>query len=87
MTHDQPEINPQKVRKSVNVYLKYSGLAFQMAGMVAAGIFLGQWLDKKFHTPKPFFTLVLVCVFFGGFMYKLYIDLTKKPDEGEGTEK
>lgn len=81
MVADQPEIDPKKVRKSVNTYLKYSGLAFQMAGLVALGIFLGQWLDKKLNTPKPFFTIALVCLFFAGFMYRLYIDLTKKPED------
>lgn len=65
----------QPPKKQVNQYLKYSGLAFQLAGLVLAGLFGGQWLDKTFHLDKPYFTIGLVVVLFSGFLYKLYLDL------------
>jgi hypothetical protein len=65
-------------RKQVNTYLKYSGLAFQMAGIVAFAVFIGQWIDKAMNFSKPIFTMVLVIVFFTGYMYKLYLELNKK---------
>jgi hypothetical protein len=60
-----------------NAYLKYSGLAFQLAAVVLAGIFLGRWLDRKFMLEKPLFTMLLVIIFFSGFMFKLYKELTE----------
>lgn len=57
--------------------MQYSGLGFQFAAMIAIGIFVGKWLDKKFEMTKPVFVLVLTLVFFVGFMYKLYIELIK----------
>jgi len=76
-----PEKQAGSARKKVHSYLKYSGIAFQMAGLVIAGILLGKWLDNKLGTPKPFFTIGLVLLFFTGFMYRLYVDLTRKPDD------
>jgi hypothetical protein len=58
-----------------NHYLKYTGLAFQLAALVAVAIFAGQWLDKRFMFEGPYFTVILVFVFFGGFLYKLYLEL------------
>ena len=41
------EENETKKQK-INAYLKYSGLAFQMLGLIFLGLVVGQWLDKKF---------------------------------------
>jgi hypothetical protein len=65
-----------KPGKQTNAYLKYTGLAFQLAGVVFAAIIAGQWLDKKWLLPKPYFTILFVVVFFSAFMYKLYLDLS-----------
>jgi len=62
--------------KQTNGYLKYTGLAFQMAGVVVFAIILGQWIDRKLLLSKPYFTILLVAIFFSGFMYKLYKELT-----------
>jgi ATP synthase protein I len=60
-----------------NQYLKYSGIAFQMAGVVLLGLFAGRWLDGIFSMSKPVFTMLLILLFFGGFMFKLYKELNK----------
>ena len=65
-------------RKNVRAYLKYSGLAFQMAGVVIISLFLGKWTDKFFGLQKPLFTIILVLLFFSAFMYKLYKELSQK---------
>ncbi|MBK9735465.1 MAG: AtpZ/AtpI family protein [Saprospiraceae bacterium] len=61
-----------------NAYLKYSGLAFQMAFVVLAAIFLGKKLDIYLGFQKPFSTIFLVLLFFSLFMYKLYKELNNQ---------
>ncbi|MFZ1749973.1 MAG: AtpZ/AtpI family protein [Saprospiraceae bacterium] len=67
----------QKPKRKVNSYLKYSGLAFQLAAVVFIGIFAGKWLDKTLNMSKPIFTMSLVLILFSGYMYKLYIELNR----------
>jgi hypothetical protein len=71
------EENKGKVKKKSDSYLKYSGIAFQLAGLMIIGIFLGKKLDAWLQFEKPFMTMALIMIFFTGYMYKLYIDLTK----------
>ena len=73
------DANKQPEKKRFNAYLKYSGLAFQLAAVVAIGLFVGRWIDNYFSLSKPVFSMVLILVLFSLYMYRLYIDLTKKP--------
>lgn len=66
---------PQKNRN--NAYLKYSGLAFQLAAIVFLGLYGGRWIDAKLKLDKPIFAMLLVILFFALFLYKLYDDLKK----------
>jgi len=66
-----------KHKKKVDSYLKYTGLAFQMAAVIAIAIFAGQWLDERYPMDIPVFTLVLTLLLFGGYMYKLTRELMK----------
>lgn len=65
------------IRKKTNSYLKYSGLAFQMAAIILLSIWGGKKIDAYMGWEKPFATLLLTLILFSGFMYKLYLDLTK----------
>jgi F0F1-type ATP synthase assembly protein I len=38
---------------------KYSGLAFEMLGIIVLGVFAGVKLDKYLHTEFPLWTLIL----------------------------
>jgi len=46
--------------------------------VVIFGYLIGQWLDRKLLLEKPYITILLIILFFAGFMYKLYLDLTKE---------
>ena len=63
-------------KKKVNSYLKYSGMAFQMAGVILVSIFLGKWLDQKMANETPYCTILLTLLLFGGYMYKLTKELS-----------
>ena len=52
-------------------YLKYSGMAFQMAGTILVFALLGQWLDGQFTTGSTFTIVLTLFGVFGG----LYIAL------------
>ncbi len=67
----------EKIKKSSSQYLKYSGLAFQLAGIILFSIYIGGKLDAWMNLEKPILTAVLLLVMFTGFIYKLYLDLTK----------
>ena len=59
----------------VNNYMKYSGMAFQMAGILLVGVLAGRWLDAKYATEKPWFTLALVVFALFGAFYLTLKDL------------
>lgn len=69
--------NPDDKQKGVQAYLKYSGLAFQMAGIIFLSIIVGRQIDDYLKLEKPYATVVLSLLGLTGFMYKLYIDLMK----------
>lgn len=55
--------------KPLNIYVKYSGLAFQMAAMIIAFVFLGKMADKYFENEKPVLTAVFSVA---GVFFSLY---------------
>lgn len=60
--------------------IKYSGLAFQLLGAIVLGVFLGKFLDKKFHTDNIFTALCSV-LFLGATLFLLIKDLSKPSDK------
>lgn len=56
----------------------YSGLGFQLAGLLVLSIFVGRWLDGKLALEAPVATILLVLISFSGWMYKLYHSLFDK---------
>ncbi len=63
-----------------NQYLKYSGMALQLFALLGIAAWLGQKLDKSLHTADPYFTILLILLFTGGFFYKLVKDLNQKDE-------
>lgn len=64
-----------KKRKAVQ-YMKYTGLAFQMALIFFIGIIGGKKLDAYFGNETPGITIFLIFFLFIGYMYKLYKELS-----------
>ena len=59
--------------KTIRKYAKYSGIAYQMIGLVAMSVFLGLKADKYFgNEESKYITVFLVIVVFTAFMYRLY---------------
>lgn len=69
------EDQKEKIREGSRSYLKYSGLAFQLLGIVAILFFVGRYLDKKLGLEQPIIAMLLIIVTFSAYMYKLYKEL------------
>lgn len=55
---------PQNEKASkLNSALKYSGIGFQIFGVMGLGIFLGYKTDQWTHMTKPYFTMAFGLVF------------------------
>jgi len=46
-------------KKQPNPYIRYSSLTTQMAVIIAAGTFFGDYLDKKNTSDIPIYTIIL----------------------------
>jgi hypothetical protein len=72
------EVNQDKkknVEGGTPVYVKYVGLAFQLFGIIAAGTYLGYWLDQRSGIKFPVW--ILVCCFVSVFVafYQLWMQM------------
>jgi len=68
----------EKRNKTIRSYAKYSGLAYQLVGLVVVSLFIGLKADKYFgNTENNYITAILVIVVFFAYMYRLYIILIK----------
>lgn len=50
-------MNKNKTNDPLNKYLEFVNIAFQMGIIIAAGVLLGIWLDKKFPNDFSGFTI------------------------------
>lgn len=57
-----------------NKYLEFVNIAFQMGIIIAAGVFLGIWLDEKFPNSFSGFTISLSLL---GVFIALYLVIRK----------
>ncbi len=71
---DKPDAGSTRVR----AFAKYSGIAFQMLGIIGGFTWLGMWLDERYQSKNPWFTvgLMLVGVFLA--MFQIIRSLTKE---------
>jgi F0F1-type ATP synthase assembly protein I len=67
-------------KKVDNRYLKFTDLGFRMLGFIIVGLLVGQWLDKKLATTKPYATLILVLLCIIGSLYTVIKETSKKED-------
>jgi hypothetical protein len=61
---------PQKEKRALNAYAKYSGLGFQMIGIIGAFTYSGYKIDESQNSKVPIYTGILSLV---GVVISLYI--------------
>ncbi len=69
----------QRADENRRAYAKYGGLAFSMAAAVTVGVLIGQKLDEKMQTDKPYWTAGLAVFFLFVSMYSNLKDLINPP--------
>ncbi|MCS7019097.1 MAG: AtpZ/AtpI family protein [Cytophagales bacterium] len=54
-----------KPQKQLNPYLRYSSMAFELAGALLLGYWVGRWIDREWLLPKSLGTMVsmMICLF------------------------
>jgi len=58
-------------KKNLNKFARFSGMAFQMLITILVGVYIGQYLDKKYPNENSLFTLVFSLVFIGISLYAI----------------
>jgi len=75
--HLKPKNQRPQSQNQISEYVKYSGLAFQMAALIFLGYWLGGKIDKWFNFSLPVFTIILILGFMGLSFYSLIKSLPK----------
>jgi len=65
-------------KKAVDSYMKYTGIAFQMGGVILVGVLIGRKLDQYFEQEQPIFTAALALLAVIGAIYSVIKDTLKK---------
>ncbi|WP_298515465.1 AtpZ/AtpI family protein [uncultured Kordia sp.] len=67
----------KKPIKPLKSYVKFTGIAFQMAVVIGLGVYLGMWLDEKYPNKHQLFTVVCSLVFVSLSMWQVIRQLKK----------
>lgn len=62
--------NPQEEKQPPNGYMKYSGIGFQMIGIIGVFTYAGYQLDQQQQTKTPIYTGLLSLL---GVIISLYV--------------
>lgn len=79
--HTEEEKKGAELRQASNYYLKYSGMAFQMGGIILLGVWLGKKLDQWLAT-EPYLMVVMALLSIFAALYVTLKDLVNpKPTQ------
>lgn len=70
--------NPNKLPTNTN-FLAYTGMVFQLIGVIIIAYFIGQWLDHKLgFIERPYMTVTLILLFLALFLFSMIRNLMTK---------
>ena len=64
-----------KAKRKIKSYVKYSGLAYQLIGLLVVAIFLGLKADAYMGNEKEYITALACILVLFSFFYKVYVSL------------
>ena len=68
--------NQKKKKNQLNPYIKYSSLTLQMAVIILAGTFFGDFLDSKNNFNSPIFTIIFSLLSIAFSLYFVFNKIT-----------
>ena len=68
--------NQKKKKNQLNSYIKYSSLTLQMAVIILAGTFFGDFLDSKNNYNLPIFTIIFSLLSIAFSLYFVFNKIT-----------
>ena len=68
--------NQKKKKNQLNFYIKYSSLTLQMAVIILAGTFFGDFLDSKNNFNLPIFTIIFSLLSIAFSLYFVFNKIT-----------
>lgn len=71
-------IDPRKVKRGYDSYLRFTGLGLTMALVIGVFCFGGWWLDEQVRWKYPLFTVVLSLLGIAGAMLYLFKETENK---------
>lgn len=67
----------QDRKKQARDYVRYSGMAMEMFGLLLVLVLVGRYIDRWMGNEKNYVTAALTIIGLFGYLYKLYIQLIK----------
>lgn len=68
---------PPSGSNRLRAFAKYSGLAFQMLAIIGGSTWLGTWLDERYQSRNPWFTIGLMLLGVLVALFQVIRSLTK----------
>ena len=75
--------NKENVKRKVQSYAKYSGMAYQLIGLLFVTIWLGIKADEYMGNERKYITALASLLVLFAFFYKVYISVTRLPKNGK----
>ena len=75
---DQSEAGKLKDAGTGSIFLRFTGVGFEMLATIGVGVTAGYYADKYFHLQFPVFLLSLSFISLFGSLYLLYKRLPKE---------
>ena len=69
---------PKKRKNPLSTYVRYSSLVVQMAIIISAGSFLGDFIDSKTKLKLPVCTIFLSLLSVAGSLYYVFKNITNE---------
>ena len=72
------ELKNKSSTDNAGASLRNADVAMRLAVIIGLGAVIGRYLDNKFHTAQPIYTIVCCLAAIGGALFWIVKDLSKK---------
>jgi len=67
-------------------YLRYSSLGFQMAITIGLGAWAGTYLDEKYQTEKPYYSIAIILLAIAIALYQVIKEVTSMSQDNDESD-